>query len=80
MTNKARSEQVAKVMERVCDLCVHPFKAADQDELYERCESCPVTAALWDTLKDAGLIVDTMVSGIAKAMKKILVNQEEEER
>lgn len=36
MTDKARSEQVAKVMERVCDLCVHPFQEADQDKLYER--------------------------------------------
>lgn len=69
MTNKARSEQVAKVMERVCDLCVHPFQEADQDKLYERCDSCQVTAALWDTLKDAGLTFDTMVSGIAKLMK-----------
>lgn len=81
MTDKARSEQVAKVMERVCDLCVHPFQEADQDKLYERCDSCQVTAALWDTLKEAeSQTIDAMVSGIAKAMKKILVNQEEEER
>ncbi len=36
MTDKERSEQVAKVMERVCDLCVHPVQATDQDELYHR--------------------------------------------
>lgn len=79
MTDKARSEQVAKVMERVCDLCVHPFQEADQDKLYERCDSCQVTAALWNTLKEAeSQTIDTMVSGIAKVMKKILVNEEEE--
>lgn len=81
MTDKERSEQVAKVMERVCDLCVHPVQATDQDELYDICESCQVTATLWDALRNAeNQTIDAMTRGIAKAMKQILVNQEGEKR
>lgn len=81
MTDKERSEQVAKVMERVCDLCVHPVQATDQDELYDICESCTVATALWDALRNAeNQTIDAMTRGIAKAMKQILVNQEGEKR
>lgn len=81
MTDKERSEQVAKVMERVCDLCVYPFKATDQDELYDICESCPVTAAVWDAIRCAESSTATIMAHcIADAMKSMLSKAEGEKQ
>ena len=81
MTDKERSEQIAKVMERVCDLCVHPVQATDANELCERCESCRVTAAVWDAIRYAeSSTVTIMAHCIADAMKSMLSEPKGEER
>ena len=81
MTDKERSEQVAKVMERVCDLCVHRVQAKDPNELCERCESCQVTAAVWGAIRYAESNTATIMAHcIADAMKSMLSKAEGEKR
>lgn len=81
MTDKERSEQVAKVMERVCDLCVHPVQATDQDELYDICESCTVATAVWGAIRYAESSTATIMAHcIADAMKSMLSEPKGEER
>lgn len=35
-----------EIMEQVCDRCHYPYIIDDQEQLDERCEACPIEAAL----------------------------------
>lgn len=37
-----------QVMEAACEICRWPFECEDEAQLCEKCESCPVQAALQD--------------------------------
>ena len=68
-------------MERVCDLCAHRTQAKDANELCERCESCPVTAAVWGAIRYAeSSTAKSMAHCIADAMKSMLSEPKGEKR
>ena len=37
---------VEEIMELICDRCHYPYIIEDQEHLDERCEACPIEAAL----------------------------------
>lgn len=39
------------IMEQVCEVCVQPSIAVDQNALEEICDSCPVTKVVTETLQ-----------------------------
>lgn len=35
-----------KIMEAACEICRWPFQCRNEEELYQKCDSCPVVAAI----------------------------------
>ncbi len=38
--------EIERIMERICDLCHHPYVVTDQEALDEICSACPVEAEI----------------------------------
>lgn len=38
--------EIERIMERICDLCHHPYVETDQEALDEICSTCPVEAEI----------------------------------
>ena len=61
MTNAERIKEMEKDLETVvealeemiCDACVWPFKETDQEKMAERCDNCPIKAALLEAVQQA---------------------------
>lgn len=43
--------QEQQLLSAICDVCVYPFRAANQDTLDEQCERCPVIALTQSALR-----------------------------